>query len=381
MATLDFEDFLLNGDNSGMDRQLIELDYKPHLPAKMDYGIAVIGCGSIVTHATIPCYRAHNLNIIGCYDIDPQAAHKLAQRFGITKVYDDLGALQRDPAVDIVEIAIHPRDQLSIAREMSAAGKHLLCQKPLSDVFAKAVETVRIARAAGVKLAVNQQMRWDQAIRAAKRLIDDGWIGKPIGVTIDASFFVPIPGSWYADLPRYEIFFHSIHYLDSIRFLFGSPEWVTSRHAKYPLEGKVMGETQTVTILDYSSGLQAVVAANMCDRTYDHFVTYRLLGTEGLIKGTIGLLKYPAGEPDTLIWSSLKRSSELRFQANLEGTYLFDSFIGPIGSLMEAIQSDGVPETDGADNLETLRICEAAYASAAENRSVRPSEIGKGLEA
>jgi len=349
---------------------LIKLDYKPHLPPKLDYGIAIVGCGSIVTHATLPCYRKHNLNIVGCYDIDPEAAHKLAQRFGIPKVYDDLAALQRDAAVDIVEIAVRPCDQLSIVREMSAAGKHLLCQKPLSDTFSEAVEIVEAARAAGVKLAVNQQMRWDQAIRAAKQLIDDSWIGRPIDVKIEASFFSPIPGTWYAELSRYEIFFHSIHYLDSLRFLFGEPEFVTSRHAKYPLEGRVMGETKTITVLDYSSGLQALVTTNMCDRSHDHFVNYRFLGTEGIIKGTIGLLKYPAGEPDTLTWSSLKHSAELRFEANLEGTYLFDSFIGPIGSLMEAIQTGGVPETDGADNLGTLRICEAAYSSAAENRSV-----------
>jgi predicted dehydrogenase len=355
-----------------MDEQLIELDYKPHLPAKMDYGIAVVGCGSIVTHATLPCYREHNLNIVGCYDIDPKAANKLAQRFDIPKTYDDLESLQRDPAVDIVEIAVRPSDQLGIVRGMSAAGKHLLCQKPLSDTFAEAVEIVETARAAGIKLAVNQQMRWDQAIRAAKQLIGEGWIGRPIAATIEASFFSPIPGSWYADLSRYEIFFHSIHYLDSLRFLFGEPEFVTSRHAKYPLEGKVLGETKTITVLDYSSGLQALVTANMCDRSYDHFVNYRFLGTEGVIKGTIGLLKYPAGEPDTLIWSSLKHSSKLRFEANLEGNYLFDSFIGPIGSLMGAIQNGGVPETDGADNLNTLRICEAAYLSAAENRSVQP---------
>jgi predicted dehydrogenase len=46
-----------------------------------------------------------------------------------------------------------------------------------------------------------------------------------------------------------------------------------------------------------------------------------------------------------------------------------------MASLMRAIQEDGTPETDGADNLNTLRIVNAAYLSAAENRSVQPSEI------
>ena len=353
----------------------MDLDYKPCLPPKSDYRIAIVGCGRIVTHASMPCYRKHNLNVVGCYDINPQASATLARTFGIPKVYESLGDLLADPEVEIVEIAVLPRSQLEIARQVAAAGKHLLCQKPLSDLFVDAVATVRLAREAQVKLAVNQQMRWDPAIRAAKTLIRKGWIGRPTDVTIQASFFSQLPGTPWADVPRYEVLFHSIHYIDSIRFLFGEPDWVTSRHAGYPLEGKVLGETKTITILDYASGLQALVAVNMCNPSDDPFFMFCFVGTEGGISGTLGLLQYPKGEPDTLVWSSNKNDSDLRFEAKLEGTYIPDSFLGPMASLMQAIQDDGIPETDGADNLNTLQIAEAAYISAAENRSVRPAEI------
>src|SRR2546423_1694876 len=103
--------------------------------------------------------------------------------------------------------------------------------KPTRIRHHQAVEIVRLAREAGIKLAVNQQMRWDQAIRAANTLIEQGWIGKPIDATIQASFFSNIPGTVWAEILRYEILFHSIHYIDSIRFLFGDPNWITSRHA------------------------------------------------------------------------------------------------------------------------------------------------------
>ena len=53
-----------------------------------------------------------------------------------------------------------------------------------------------------------------------------------------------------------------------------------------------------------------------------------------------------------------------------------DAFIGPMASLMEAIDKDEVPLTSTRDNLNTLRIVEAAYLSVEENRSVRPEEIG-----
>ena len=94
-----------------------------------------------------------------------------------------------------------------------------------------------------------------------------------------------------------------------------------------------------------------------------------------MIKGTLGLLSYPQGEPDTLSWQSKKIDPGQSFVARLEGAWFPDAFIGPISSLMRAIEEDGVPETDGMDNLDTLRVIEAAYRSADENRSVEFTEI------
>ena len=70
---------------------------------------------------------------------------------------------------------------------------------------------------------------------------------------------------WLAAAPRLEVNYHSIHYLDAMRSLFGEPEWVTSRHTSYAEQGEVQGETKTITILDYEDGLQAMVAVNHYD--------------------------------------------------------------------------------------------------------------------
>ena len=353
-----------------------ELDYKPHLPPRTDYGIGIVGCGGIINDASLPAYAAHKLNVAGCYDLDREKAESTARKFSIPKVYDTLNDLLADPAVEIVEIAVHPWQQFEVACQAIAAGKHLLCQKPLSDSFAQAVETVRLARAAGVKLAVNQQMRWDPAIRAVYDLFDKGWLGQPTEASIQVSLGFELEGSWGATSPRFEVMLHSIHYLDSFRFLFGEPEWVTSRHARHPLLENVRGETKTITVLDYASGLQALSAVDLAGPGFDPFVTFRFSGTEGVAYGNIGLLSYPQGEPDTLAWRSTKLPSDAHSEAKLEGAWFPDAFIGPVASLMQAIQEDGSPQTDGADHLKTLGIVEAAYVSASENRSVQPSEVG-----
>ena len=52
-----------------------------------------------------------------------------------------------------------------------------------------------------------------------------------------------------------------------------------------------------------------------------------------------------------------------------------DSFIGPMGDLMSAIEEDRIPETSGRDNLMTLQLVHAAYLSMSENRAVLPKDI------
>lgn len=359
-----------------MPDELLDLDYQPHLPPKKDYGIAIIGCGGIVNYAALPTYRKHALNIVGCYDVRPEAAEKTAAEFNIPTVWRTLEEALNDPKVEICEISVPPWAQMDIALRAIDAGKHLLCQKPLSDKLSQAAEIVYQARAKGVKLAVNQQLRWGQGLRAARTLIRKGWIGRPTDASIQVSVNTPWDmWPWLAAQERLEILYHSIHYIDAIRSLFGDPEWITSRHTRYPLQGVVKGETKTITILDYADDMQAMVADNHYNLSDDYFAVFRFIGTEGVITGTLGAMyNYPHGRPDTLEWSSKRHYPDKRFEAKLEGKWIPDSFIGPTASLMQAIQEDGVPETDGYDNLQTLRVVEACYLSARENRTVNLGE-------
>jgi predicted dehydrogenase len=101
----------------------------------------------------------------------------------------------------------------------------------------------------------------------------------------------------------------------------------------------------------------------------------RVLGTDGLIEGTIGTnYDYPDGRNDTIQFTS-RAHSERNFSATLPGKWIPDAFYGPMASLMEAIQTDGEPLTSAKDNLSTLRVVEAAYRSMNEARSVSPDEI------
>lgn len=360
---------------SGVLPPMIEAALARELPARTDYGIAFAGCGGIVNYGHIPAYQSSGFKMIGGYDRDPEAAAKTVKTHGLSKAYASLADLLADPAVQIVDVAVVPWEQLEIVKQAAAAGKHLLCQKPLSDSLSDAQEIVHMAAQAGVKIAVQQQFRWGQIIRAARALLRAGWLGGLLDVQVQVSILTPWDmWPWLAGQPRLEVLYHSIHYLDALRFLFGDPALVTSRHARHPAQ-QAKGESKTITIWDYGDGLQILIAVCHFDWSPGLYSLFRVLGTDGLIEGTIGTnYDYPDGRSDTIKFTS-RGHPERNFAAVLPGKWIPDAFYGPMASLMEAIQTDGEPLTSARDNLGTLRVIEAAYRSMQEERSVRPDEI------
>ena len=351
------------------------LDYKPKMPQRTDHGIGIIGAGGIVNYAHLPAYKKAGFKVVGISDQKVEQAERSAKEHGIPKVYRNLAELLKDDEVEIADIAVYPSAQMEIVERVTVAGKNLLCQKPLADEYAKAVRSVELAEGARVKLAVNQQMRWDAGIRCGRLLIDQGWLGTPTYATIqvhcntDWSLW-----PWIYQGKRLEVMFHSIHYIDSLRYLLGDPAYVFTSGSRAPGE-KTQGETKTLTVWEYPSGLQVLIDA--CHSTWqgDTYAIFRLEGTEGVIKGTIGLMyNYPTGRPDTLEFMS-KRNPDYWFSARLESMWIPDAFVGPMASLMCAIETQSEPETSGRDNLRTLQVVFAEYRSIEEKRAVRPEEI------
>src|ERR1044071_1157330 len=158
--------------------QVVRSALEHKLPPKIDYGIAFIGCGGIVNYGHIPAYKASGFHLIGGYDINHDAAQKTVRQHGLKKAYATLDELLNDPLIQIVDIATMAWDRHDIVAKASAAGKHMLCQKPLSDKYSNAVQMADIAQRAKLKIAVQQQFRWSSLIRSVQALLQDGWVGE-----------------------------------------------------------------------------------------------------------------------------------------------------------------------------------------------------------
>jgi predicted dehydrogenase len=338
--------------------------------AGRDLGIGIVGAGGIVQYGHLPAYQAAGLRVVAITDLDQDKARDVAARFGIPTVTASADELVTVPGVDIVDIAVMPWDQPTIVGLATAAKRHVLAQKPFALDIESGRQMVDEAAAAGVKLAVNQQMRWEPAIAAARSLVRQGAVGQVSNSHVAVSVATPWHmWPWLAAAPRLEIMYHSIHYEDSLRSILGDPAWVTSVHGRYPSQGGVVGETRTTTILEYPDGSQALVAVDHYDEHGTPYAELRIRGTEGAIEGTIGLLyDYPDGRVDTL---SLRRAGEPPRDFDFSPVrWIPDAFLGPMSDLMDAIATGREPATSGRDNLRTLTVAFAIYQSVAERRSI-----------
>jgi predicted dehydrogenase len=342
------------------------------VPERHKLPIAIVGAGEIVDLAHLPAYRKHGLEIVGITDINLARAREVAERHGIPRVYGSSEEVAADPDVAVVDIAVFPWAQYEVAMPMLDAGKDLLCQKPISYDYDEAERLVAHARRRKRLMAVNQQMRFSESVAAAKAMIDQGWIGEPFEVSWDFKVYTPWEAwPWVTNLPRLDLNQFTIHPLDSTRFWIGDPLYVYGTQAREPGQPQ-QGETRTISVLEYAGETRAFLRSFHKNRCGDPRAEFRIDGTGGSIRGTIGLMyDYPTGRADTLELNSRVIPTDGWLSYPVMSRWIPTAFIGPMASLLAAIASGGKPATDANDNLATLRLLRALYRSGEEHAIVK----------
>lgn len=334
--------------------------------------IAIVGAGEIADLAHLPAYAPHGLNIVGILDLDRERAKAVAARHGIAKVYDSVQDIARDKDVSVVDIAVFPWVQCEIATPLLDAGKHLLCQKPLSYDFDEAVRLVEHAERRKRLMAVNQQLRFCESVAAAHAMVKAGWIGEPFEMNWDFHVYTPWENwPWVAKQSRLDLNQFTIHFIDAVRYVIGkNPRYAYGTQAREPAQPE-QGETRTISVLEFDGEMRALLRSFHKNRTGDPRAEFRIDGTAGSIRGTIGLMyDYPRGRADTLELNSRVLPTDGWLHYPVTSRWIPTAFIGPMASLLRAIGSGGQPLTNARDNLDTLRIVQALYRSGEEHTVV-----------
>ena len=226
--------------------------------------------------------------------------------------------------------------------------------------------------AAGIALAVNQNMRYDQSVRAMKDLLHRGWLGEPVLATIEMRA-IPHWMPWSEGLPSLSTFVMSIHHLDTFRYWFGTPDRVLASTRPDPRTHFPHSDGINLYILEYDNGRRAAAGTTFgpARRKRAPPATSTSAGAskgrDGLARGTIGWPSYPARTPSTLDFTTL-REPGVWVQPRWPEVWFPDAFVGTMAQLLCAVEDGAEPEISGRDNLETIALCEAVFAAATEHR-------------
>lgn len=329
----------------------------------------------------LPAYQDAGFDVVAIASKTPSKAREVAELHGIARVYDTYQELLRDSSIEVVDIAVPPDIQPDIVRE-AARHKHIrgiLAQKPLAMSYREAGEMVELCERAGIKLAANQNMRYDQSIRALKTVLERGYLGEPVLATIDMRA-IPHWQAWVATYDRLTLSVMSIHHLDSYRFLFGDPEHVYVSVRPDPRTGFAHRDGIVLYILEYASGLRATGWDDVWTgparegAASDIYIKWRVEGTQGMARGTIGWPGYPCRTPSTIDFTTQDEPGYW-FSPRWPEVWFPDAFQGTMGELISSIEEDREPAISGHDNLKTLALVEACYASVDQHRPVSPKEF------
>src|SRR5437667_1448035 len=362
----------------------MDLNIHSPLPRRKDFRIGILGSGLIVNDGHLVAYRKAGLNPVALASRTRANAVKVAQRHGIPKVYDTPGELLDDPSIEVLDIAVPPMHQLALIKAACERKtvKGILAQKPLGMNYAEAVEAVRACEAAGITLAVNQNMRYDHSVRAAKTLLGNGTLGEPVFATIDMRV-IPHWMDWHKELGWLTLRIMSIHHLDTFRYWFGDPEGIYCSVRTDPRTKFRHADGICTYILEYENGLRCVgiddtwtgPAKEGCPA--DIRIEWRIEGTKGLAIGDVGWCKSPYTTPSTIRYAAIgdKEFHQLRWTES----WFPDAFIGTMAQLLIALETGSEPAISGRDNLKTMALVEAAYLSAGQFRSVGFDEITRKI--
>lgn len=365
----------------------LDLNYLPRMPRNREMGIGCIGSGFIMADCHLVAYRNAGFRPVAIASRTPANSRAVADRHGIGKVYDTYQELLKDPEVEILDIALPPNLLLEVVQETVKHADHIkgiLAQKPMGTSYREAAEIVRLCEDAGICLGVNQNMRYDQSIRACKDILDKGYLGKPVFASIDMRA-IPHWMPWQKELGWATLRTMSIHHLDAFRYLFGDPERVFASVSRDPRMATSFDHEDGISlyILEYSDGFRASSWDDVWTgparegAESDIYIRWRVEGTEGTAMGTIGWPSYPSPVPSTLDFTTTRQPGYW-FRPRWKEVWFPDAFAGPMAQLMCAIEEDREPELGGRDNLKTMALVDACYQSYREHRAVPIEEIMTG---
>jgi predicted dehydrogenase len=325
-------------------------------------GIAVIGVGNALEpHAKALSDLADRARVVWAAARGETALQSAGAKFGFP-VTTDIGQAINDPSVDAVLVLTPANAHLPIAEAAFAAGKHVLCEKPLEATLDRAERLVAAGRHARRKLGTVLQMRFRAGSRRLKQVLNEGLLGDVQA----ASMMVP----WWRPQAYYDqpgrgvkardgggvLITQAIHTLDLFRWCLGV-SLVEAVQVHTTALHRMETEDYAAALVRLGNGAPGSITATVAawPGTPEWIMVIGTQGTARLEGGSLRL-SWLDGREEVLVDASGSGSG-----ANLMA-FSHAQHKAVLVDFLDAIEQDRDPAIPGEEALETQRLIEAILA-------------------
>jgi predicted dehydrogenase len=318
----------------------------------MTLGIALLGTGRIAEHAFVPAVQAvDNARLVAVLSRDKTRGAAFARQHGVPEAYDCLEMLLQNPQVDAVIVAtpdaMHEPQVIAAAQ----AGKHVLCEKPMTTTAAGCVRMAEVVRASGITFAMGYNNRFNSGLQHIKAMLEAGEIGAVRYARSLLTTQMQDPKGWRAlgEQARYwALSATGTHLIDCWRWYFGEPASVGGGLAT-PVHQGPNDEVSTL-VLNYPGRLLAELTAAAVIRGGNRLELY---GETGTIIGEDVFGSRPRGVITC-------NGRGVAYQPT-------NPFIGEIADFVQAVQQQRQPRVTLEDGLRNVHIMETARKGTLQN--------------
>jgi predicted dehydrogenase len=329
-------------------------------------GYCVIGLGRIADHFLRGVHDSSTSQITGLVSGHRDKALRVAAQYGVPESsiysYEQMDAFRDNKTIDAVYVALPNSMHAEYTIRSAKAGKHVLCEKPMSTTVADSEAMIAACKAAKVKLMIAYRLHYEPTTLRAIELIRNGNLGQ-VQAIVSANGFNIKPGEWRATKtmggggPLLDV---GIYELNAARYLTGEePESFTATLSTIDHDGRFdTVEENTAWTMKFPSGTLA-----SCNTTYGASMPgfYRVYGSKGWL------------EVDVFSYQNLHLRANYKSPDPNAPAITLDElnpekdpkqFVREADHFSECILENREPKTPGEEGLRDMRYMQQIYRAA-----------------
>jgi len=320
----------------------------------------LIGASTIAAEHMISAFRGQGGEVVAVMSSSPERAAAYARTHGVAHATSSVEELVNRADIDAVYVSTTNELHRDQALAAVAAGKHVLCEKPLAMSLADAREMVAAAKARGVVMGTNHHLRNAATHRAMREAIQQGRIGKPLFARVfHAVYLPPHLQGWRIDKPQagggvaLDI---TCHDADTLRFVLDDEPAAVSAMMSQGGMGREGVADGVMGVMRFRGGVLA--------QFHDAFTTkyavtgFEVHGDEGSLIGRDCMTQQPKGEV-TLRSANGEEALPLAHES---------LYARSVRLFQEAVAGRGQPAASGEDGVKSLSVALATIEAARDGR-------------